>query len=154
MEKKKKSKKKIIVAVIVAILLVLFILSRIAVNSIEEVPEFEEALVEKRTLTTTISSTGKIATETTKNVTSQLVNYKVTGVNVKVGDQVNVGDILCTFDTADLAKTVSDLSASIDATNQSSSISIASAERSVEDAERSKNSTLEDLKKQLNKTRL
>lgn len=146
---KKSKKKKIIIAIIVVLVLILILVN--VLKPKEEVkPEFETAKIERKTLTTTISSTGKVTTENSKNVTSQLMNYKVTGVNVKVGDKVNVGDVLCTFDTADLAKKVSDLSATINASNTSSDVSLATAQRTVQDADRSKNSTLDDLKKQLN----
>lgn len=111
-------------------------------------PEFDTVAIEKQTLTTTISSTGKITTENSKNVTSQLMNHKITGVNVKVGDTVNVGDVLCTFDTADLARTVSDLQASVNATNVGSHETLLATERAVQDAERSRNSTLDGLKQQ------
>ena len=76
------------------------------------------------------------------------MNHKITGVNVKVGDTVNVGDVLCTFDTADLAKTVSDLQATVNATNVGSHETLLATERAVQDAERSRNSTLDGLKQQ------
>lgn len=147
MEKIKKSKKKIIIAIIVILILVFVISSFFKKEEVAE-PEFDTVAIEKQTLTTTISSTGKITTENSKNVTSQLMNYKITGVNVKVGDTVNVGDVLCTFDTADLAKTVSDLQATVNATNTGSHETILAAERTVQDAERSRNSTLDGLKQQ------
>lgn len=145
MEKVKKSKKKIIIAIIVILILVFVISSFFKKEEVTE-PEFDTVAIEKQTLTTTISSTGKITTENSKNVTSQLMNYKITGVNVKVGDTVNVGDVLCTFDTADLAKTVSDLQATVNATNVGSNETLLSAERAVQDVERSRNSQLDQLK--------
>lgn len=147
MEKLKKSKKKIIIAIIVVLILVSIISSFFKKEEVTE-PEFDTVAIEKQTLTTTISSTGKITTENSKNVTSQLMNHKITGVNVKVGDTVNVGDVLCTFDTADLARTVSDLQASVNATNVGSHETLLATERAVQDAERSRNSTLDGLKQQ------
>lgn len=151
--KKLKFKKKTIIISIIIILIAIFVLSNVFSSKESDVPDFETALVEKKTLTTTISSTGKIATENSKNVTSQLMNYKVTGVNVKVGDKVNEGDVLCTFDTADLAKTVADLSATINAANTTSGVTVASAERAVQDIQRTRDNTLDELNKTVQNTR-
>lgn len=151
--KKLKFKKKTIIISIIIILIAIFVLSNVFSSKESDVQDFETALVEKKTLTTTISSTGKIATENSKNVTSQLMNYKVTGVNVKVGDKVNEGDVLCTFDTADLAKTVADLSATINAANTTSGVTVASAERAVQDIQRTRDNTLAELNKTVQNTR-
>ena len=148
MFKDKKKRKKIIIITILIVVVLALILTNIFGNKEEEIPNFDIADIETKTLTTSISSTGKIATENSKTVTSQLVNYKVTGVNVKVGDKVNVGDVLCTFDTANLAKNVSDLSATINAGNVTGSVTVASAERAVQDADRSRNSALDPLRQQ------
>ena len=148
MFKEKKKRKKIIIITILIVVVLALILTNIFGNKEEEIPNFDIADIETKTLTTSISSTGKIATENSKTVTSQLVNYKVTGVNVKVGDKVNVGDVLCTFDTANLAKNVSDLSATINAGNVTGSVTVASAERAVQDADRSRNSALDPLRQQ------
>lgn len=150
MFKDKKKRKKFIIITILIVLVLVLILTNILGPKKEEEPTFDTAEIETKTLTTTISSTGKITTENSKTVTSQLVNYKVTGVNVKVGDKVNVGDVLCTFDTATLAKTVSDLQASVNAGNVASDVTVASAERAVQDADRSRNSTLDSLRDQAN----
>lgn len=153
MFKDKKKRKKFIIITILIVLVLVLILTNILGPKKEEEPTFDTAEIETKTLTTTISSTGKITTENSKTVTSQLVNYKVTGVNVKVGDKVNVGDVLCTFDTATLAKTVSDLQASVNAGNVASDVTVASAERAVQDADRSRNSTLDSLRQQADFTR-
>lgn len=151
--KKIKFKKKTIIISIIIILIAIFVLANVFSSKESDVPDFETALVEKKTLTTTISSTGKIATESSKNVTSQLTNYKVTGVNVKVGDKVNAGDVICTFDTADLAKTVSNLSATINATNTTSGVTVASAERAVQETQKTRDNALEPLDKAVQNAR-
>lgn len=150
MFKDKKKRKKFIIITILIVLVLALILTNKFGSKKEEEPTFDTAEIETKTLSTTISSTGKITTENSKTVTSQLVNYKITGVNVKVGDKINVGDVLCTFDTATLAKTVSDLQASVNAGNVASDVTVASAERAVQDADRSRNSTLDSLRDQAN----
>lgn len=142
-----KKKKKIIIISIIVVLLVVFIVSRIikAKNKSEEL-DYEVGKIEKQTLINSISSTGTVKTEESKNVTSVLAGYKVTGVNVKVGDVVEVGDTLVTFDTDTLQKSVTDLSASINATKQQTNISIAGADRAVQDAQNAKNYGLDSAK--------
>lgn len=140
----KKHKVKIVIAIIALIILIILLKPK----PVEE-PSFETVSVEKRTLTNAINSTGRITTENSKNVVSQLMNYKITSVKVKVGDKVNVGDLICTFDTADLAKTVSDLEATVSATGTASNVSIESAERALQDVQRSRDSVLDPLNKQV-----
>ena len=142
-----KKKKKIIIISIIIVLIVVFIVSRIvkAKNQSEDLG-YEIGKIERQTLINSISSTGTVKTEESKNVTSVLAGYKVTGVNVKVGDNVNIGDTLVTFDTETLQKSVADLSASINATKQQTNISIAGADRAVQDAQNAKNYGLDSAK--------
>ncbi len=91
MFKDKKKRKKIIIITILIVVVLALILTNIFGNKEEEIPNFDTADIETKTLTTSISSTGKIATENSKTVTSQLVNYKVTGVNVKVEIRLMLG---------------------------------------------------------------
>lgn len=141
-EKLKKNKKKVIILTVVIVIAIILLVNNLINANKEEEPAYEIGEIERQDLTTSISATGKITTEETKNVNSQLVGYKLTGVNVKVGDTVNVGDILCTFDTEDLAKTVADTKATINALNEQGNIGIAGAERSLQDAQSNKDYNL------------
>ena len=147
MKKFFKKHNKIITIIILAILIAILVVVKIVkIKNKNNEPEYEIAKIEKRTLTNSISCSGNLKTEESKNVTSLLVGSKITGVNVKVGDKVNVGDVLVTFDTETLSKTAKDLAASINAAKQQSNISVAGAERAVQDAENSKNSSLDQAK--------
>lgn len=143
-----KSKKKTIIFLVVVLILVAIFVNIFGKKEDEE-PNFDVAKIETKTLTTSISATGKVVAENSKNVTSQLVNYKVNKVNVKVGDKVNVGDVLCTFDTADLAKTVNDLQASIDAGTISGNATVTGAEASLQSAQIQNDMQLDPLNKQV-----
>lgn len=143
-----KSKKRIIAIVVVVLILVAIFVNAFYKEDDED-PSFDIAKIETKTLTTSISATGKIVSETSKNITSQLVNYKVNKVNVKVGDKVNVGDVLCTFDTTDLAKTVSDLQASIDAGTISGNATVTGAEASLQSSQIQSDMQLDSLNEQV-----
>ena len=142
-----KKKKNLITIIVLAILiLTLIIVNVVKAKNKKEEPKFEIGTIEKRTLTNSVNCSGSLKTEESKNVTSVLVGSKVTGVNVKVGDKVNIGDTLVTFDTETLNKTASDLASSISAAKQQSQIGVSGAERAVKDAENAKNTSLDQAK--------
>lgn len=142
----KKKKKMIAISIIIVLVLLFIISSIIKAKNKEEDLGYEVGTIEKQTLINSISSTGTVKTEESKNVTSVLAGYKVTNVNVKVGDRVEVGDTLVTFDTETLQKSVSDLASSIKATKEQTNISVAGAERAVQDAQNAKNYGLDNAK--------
>ncbi len=61
----------------------------------------ETATIEKMDLSNSISVTGTIATAASKTGSTTLSNIEVTAVYVEVGDAVEEGDIICTFDSSD-----------------------------------------------------
>ena len=98
MKKFLKKHNKIITIVVLVILIATFVVVKVVKAKTKNAePEYEIAKIEKRTLTNSISCSGNLKTEESKNVTSLLVGSKITEVNVKVGDKVNVGDILVTY---------------------------------------------------------
>jgi RND family efflux transporter MFP subunit len=62
----------------------------------------ETATIEKMDLSNSISVTGTIASAESKTGTTSLNNLTVTAVYVEVGDEVQEGDIICTFDASDI----------------------------------------------------
>lgn len=61
----------------------------------------ETAVIERQTLTDSVSATGTIESAETKTVNTKLTNIKVVSVNVKEGDYVEEGTIICEFDASD-----------------------------------------------------
>ena len=141
-------KRKIIAIVVIILLVIIYVTTSIIFKSKSKnkEPEFEIVKIEKQTLINTINCSGTIATEERKNVTSLLNGYKVTNVNVNVGDKVEIGDVLVNFDVGTLKKSASDLSTSISATKQQTNISVSGAERAVQDAQNAKNTGLDNAK--------
>ena len=56
-------------------------------------------VIEKKDLLKSVSVTGVVATADGRAGNTGLTNLKVERVHVKVGDEVQEGDVLCTFDS-------------------------------------------------------
>ncbi len=63
-------------------------------------------VIEKKDLLNSISVTGVIATADGRTGNTALTNLKVADVRVKVGDEVQEGDVLCTFDATQLEESL------------------------------------------------
>ncbi len=68
----------------------------------------ETAQVQKMDLTNSVSVTGTLATANGKTASTTLKDIKVTKVYVEVGDEVQEGDIICTFDSSDIEESLAD----------------------------------------------
>lgn len=96
----------------------------------------ETAMLEKTDVTTTVSGTGKIvAGESKEIIVDDMATYKISKMNVKVGDQVKAGDVLCTFDTEELSLDLADAEAELNAINIKSNNSVATTKRNTTDTE-------------------
>ena len=67
-------------------------------------PTYNTATVEKKDLKKEVSVNGTIGSVNKQTVESELANLEITQVNVKVGDVVKAGDVICTFDNSNLQK--------------------------------------------------
>lgn len=87
-------------------------------------PVVETEVLAKQDITTTISASGKIVCNESKDVVGQLSNQKILTMNYKVGDTINAGDVICTLDTESIELDLADAETSLAATevNQSNSI--------------------------------
>ena len=74
----------------------------------EQVMTVETATIERMDLTNSIGVTGTLATAEGKTGTTTLENIEVTAVYVEVGDEVQEGDIICTFDSSDIESALAD----------------------------------------------
>lgn len=105
---KKNKKKLIILMIVLAIVIIGVVIALISCSSDEGETSAtvggSGTIVEplqKHDLSSSITASGTIESQTTISVTSDL-NCKITQLNVQVGDYVNEGDVLCTFDDTDL----------------------------------------------------
>ena len=100
----KKGKKKWMI--IVAIVLVLALIIGVVVVGAGQKQEQEVGgsieLVTKRTIANSISANGSVEAANKENVTGGSYGMKVETLNVKEGDIVAAGDVLCVFNTDDV----------------------------------------------------
>lgn len=73
-----------------------------------QAPTIQTATIEKKDLTNSVSVTGTLATANGKTGSTTLKDIKVTKVYVEVGDEVQEGDIICTFDSSDIESSLAD----------------------------------------------
>ena len=109
---KKHKKALIIVGVIAVIAVVIIIFVHRAKKKTEELLNGmtrETYVLEKRDLTESVSGTGKISSVHKQDIVlASMANTKVTSLNVKLGDAVKEGDIICTFDTEDIERSLAE----------------------------------------------
>lgn len=106
-------------------------------------PEPKTAAVERRTLVESVSATGKVASVDSKTVTASVTGGEIKSVNVKVGDAVSEGDVICVLDSSALEQNLADAKTSLTSTQGKTQISVSSAQRSLEEAQTTRNIELE-----------
>lgn len=87
-----------------------------------------------RNLTSSISATGMVESQTSRGVYSVL-NYQIEDVVVEVGDQVTEGDTLCQLDTSDLTLQIAQQRASIGASSAVTGQQINAASQNLSNAQ-------------------
>lgn len=92
----------IIVAVVVVIAIVAGVAFSAAGQKQEETTNGTVELITKRTIANSITGNGTVEAANTENVTGGSYGMTVDSVNVKKGDVVAAGDIICVFNTEDL----------------------------------------------------
>lgn len=108
-----------------------------------EAPEMKTASVERRTLVESVSATGKVASIGSKNVTALVTGVEIKSVNVKVGDVVSEGDVLCVLDSSALEQNLADAKLSLSSSQEKTQLGVSSAQRSLEEAQATRNVELE-----------
>ncbi len=111
---KRKLKKRIrnIIVVAIIVLVIGILLSNNGSNK-QTATKINIEELKRRTITNSISSTGTIKAEDSKSVTSSSVGLKVKTINVKEGDEVVKGDLICTFDTTEIERRLREAEASL-----------------------------------------
>lgn len=118
--------------------------------------QIKTATIEKRSILSYVSTTGKVESVESREITSSLTGYDVNGVYVEVGDLVEEGDLLLTFDTKDILEDIADIYTDISNTNRQNQIAVEQAQRnynaaqiSNEEQADSMSDTVADAKKKL-----
>lgn len=108
-----KRHKKLTIVVVVLVAVVAFIVSSCmrtaqAVSSALTYQFVRTTTLQKTTLTDSVSVNGTVASGSTASVTASdsVKTYKVTAVNVAVGDTVTEGQVIATLDTSDVEQQI------------------------------------------------
>ena len=108
------AKKHKILTILIVLILIAAIAASVILRGLGRRPQFEEtitvetAAIERMDLSNSIGVTGTLATAEGRTGTTTLENIKVTEVYVEVGDEVQEGDIICTFDSSDIESALAD----------------------------------------------
>lgn len=107
-----KRHKKLTIFLVIVLLILAFVvntLGRTAAASAALTYQFvRTTTLQKTSLTDSVSVNGTVASGSTASVTASdsVKTYKVTAVNVAVGDTVKQGDVIATLDTSDVEKQI------------------------------------------------
>lgn len=120
-----------IILIVVLIAGVQFMRVRSRMAERMNVPQWETATLERRTLLDSISATGTITSIANKDVTANVTGVYVESVEVSVGDRVQEGDLLCVLNAETIEQNLADAKASYDVAKKKTQIELASAQRSL-----------------------
>ncbi len=150
-KKKKKSKKKIAIIILVIIIVLWVVIgNQNKAKKAELDNKISTENIEKRTIVKTISASGTIKSTNSKEYTTTLVGKTIKKVNVKVGDRVNVGDSLVTFDIKDLNDSLKVAQDGLNIAREQTNLGISAAEKGVNSATDARNSQGSSLDNQVN----
>lgn len=90
--------------------------------------------ITQKTLENKISVSGTVESVSSQKVYSKLAAYPVEQVNVKVGDAVKKGDVLCTIDTEELQQQILQQQATVDSSGINTDYNLSEAERQYNEA--------------------
>ncbi len=138
----KNNKKKIIVISIILLILLIIIISNIFKPKETTESKLEIEPIKKRSIGTSIAATGVIEASNTKNVVSALTGSEIKTVNVKEGDKVTPGQVICTFDTSTIQDALNTAQKSLGISQAQANIGIESARRNLNDAIKNKDTQI------------
>lgn len=148
-----KRHKKLTIVVVVLLAVVAFIVSSCmrtaqAVSNALAYQFVRTTTLQKTTLTDSVSVNGTVASGTTASVTASdsVKTYKVTSVNVAVGDTVTQGQVIATLDTSDVEK-------QIESAQESYSDSVEQAQTTYDQSVEDQATNLAQAQKDLDKAR-
>lgn len=150
---KSKKKGKIIKWIIIAVLLLLVIagvvLSRLSNKSSGPVGTYTSGKIKKQDLYKYVTMSGTVDGKSSVSITGD-PTLKVTKLNVKKGDEVKKGDILCIFDNTTLQEEFDALSASSSKTQDAANYSHGINQRNLEKAKRDRANAISQAQQDIN----
>ena len=105
-------------------------------NASTKVSRTEE--VKKQSLIKSVGATGTVVSLESKDLTVDLTDIKVQSVNVEVGNTVEEGQMLLSFDTSDIEKELENAQTELETEKKKTALSESDAARAVSDSELTK----------------
>lgn len=94
--------------------------------------------VKKQSLIKSVGATGTVVSVDSKDLSVSLTNIEVKSVDVEVGDTVEAGQMLMSFDTSDIEENLEDAQTELSEAEQKNALSESDAARNVSDSELTK----------------
>lgn len=151
----KKFRKLIIAVVIIAVIavgVVNLIPSKAAMTPMMQAVETGD--VERKDLVESISASGTVQSMDSREVFVNLSGIEVKEIHAEVGDYVEEGTLICEFDTEDLEESLANVTASLNASQGKTNISLSDSERSLNEAKTSQQIETERAKEDTNQAYL
>lgn len=147
----KKGNKKwiIIVAVVLVLALVIGLAVAGAGTKKQDGPGGSVELITRRTIANSITANGTIEAANTESLTGGSYGMKVESVNVKLGDVVAAGDVICVFNTDDLDEQIKTVQDNITETKKDKQEQLADYDEQISDRKETNEKNLTDAKKNL-----
>ncbi|MBP5414338.1 MAG: biotin/lipoyl-binding protein, partial [Lachnospiraceae bacterium] len=135
----KKHKKAVIILAVVAVVAVLAIKIAKTVKDAQNLlagmqSSASTEKIEERDIVNSVSATGTIVAVENRTYSTSVTGVKVKEVNVKVGDTVNPGDILCVLDEEDFEKQLADAKTMYNADSGRAGIDVQASNRGLNEA--------------------
>jgi multidrug efflux pump subunit AcrA (membrane-fusion protein) len=144
---KKHKKLCIVIGIVLVIIIAITVLvsnTKKKMNALMNAMNVQEtAQIERRTIVESVSATGQVTSAEAKSISVSLSNVEIESVNVEVGDVINAGDVICVMNSEDIEENLVNAKITLSATNSRTSLDISSAKRQLNEAEVSKDVSLE-----------
>ena len=138
LEKIKKHKKLVIVLVVIVIVAIVagIVVTKMK-NNAGEITKEENGIqafsLAKQDMTSSVSTSGTVESGNVTEVTTE-VNSAIKELNVSLGDHVEKGQVLCTFDDEEIKQQIADLEKQNGAAQKANASTIQKAQRAVDTA--------------------
>lgn len=138
LEKIKKHKKLVIVLVVIVIVAIVagIVVTKMK-NNAGEITQEENGIqafsLAKQDMTSSVSTSGTVESSNVTEVTTE-VNSAIKELNVSLGDHVEKGQVLCTFDDEEIKQQIADLEKQNGAAQKANASTIQKAQRAVDTA--------------------
>lgn len=147
----KKGKKKWIIIIVAVVLVVAIVLGLVFAGGSKQEQTTSGAveLITKRTIANSITANGTVEAANTENVTGGSYGMQVETVNVKEGDIVAAGDVICTFNTEDIDEQIKNVQDNIAETKTDKETQLADYDEQIADQQNTNAENLAEAKEDL-----